>query len=326
MQPEQILRKLTEKGILVTPGMMEGIRSGELSYESITGSPPGKPSPGRKHMLSVKTKNTARMERMSPQDFIKYYNNRFDGVKAILLKKMDAVSINKLADGFSDVSVIGMVRERIPHGFVVEDATGDIEVVSKEPVQDDDILGAVGTVKEGKLFASQIIWPDVPLKNGASFIPGLTFLLTTSPDENIRRIASGFGLVFFPGGDAALFPGNEKRIICDIMSPSHITITKEGKEFRILFYKPPGKASKDEAVSYLKKRHLLPDKKEISSTSDPFLLDPVPDLIWIVGGERSIERYKGATIIISGTDDSIRYDAGTGQASFAYEQPAMGKT
>ena len=320
MEPEQVLKKLTEKGVMVTPDMMKRIRSGELGIsDQVAPSDVGerrRPKTG----LVVKTSSVSRKDRLSTQDFIKYYNNRFDGLRSIILKKMGAVSINKLSDGHSLVSVIGMVRERLPHGFVLEDATGEVEVVCNLPVQADDVVGVKGEIREGKLLMSELVWPDVPLRNSASFVDRLILLLTTGAEENVRKMMNGFSIVLYPGGDTTRFTNEEKkRTITNHPVPSHITITKDGNEFRILIYKPGEKATKDDAISYLRKRHLSPDKKRIFSTTDPFLIDPIPDLLWLVGGTRDIMRYKGVTIIITEDGDTLRYDAGTGQAHFTHE-------
>ncbi|MCK4714986.1 MAG: hypothetical protein KAT35_05385, partial [Candidatus Aenigmarchaeota archaeon] len=69
------------------------------------------------------------------------------------------------------------------------------------------------------------------------------------------------------------------------------------------------------------RRHLLPDRKHIRSREDPYMIDNVPDLFWVISDQRHIGQYNGVTLVMSGEHDAVRFDAGTGKASFARSSP-----
>ena len=109
MERQEFVRQLTRSGVLVTPDILERIASGEITRPEDV-SAPARGGGGPK--LSVVIKKHDGLERMSPQDFTAYYRNRYAGLRGILMKKMQAVSINKAGTGTGEVSVMGMVRER----------------------------------------------------------------------------------------------------------------------------------------------------------------------------------------------------------------------
>ena len=139
--------------------------------------------------LSVRIQRPNSLKRLTPDDFRSYYTNRYNSLRDILLKKMDIVSINKLGGSQTGASVIGMVRERVAGGFMLEDTTGEVEVLSKDRVDEDDVLGVVGDVREGRLVQTQMIWPDVPLTKEPNTIAGMTILLADSADSEISATA-----------------------------------------------------------------------------------------------------------------------------------------
>jgi DNA polymerase II small subunit/DNA polymerase delta subunit B len=317
MQSQDIVRELTKKGVLVTPEILKKIKDDPGSIQDLQ----KKPKTGAKKRLSVKIIALKNNNRMSPQDFTAYYNNRFSKIKNMLLKKMDALSINKVKEEFSQVSVIGMVREKTAQGFILEDMTGEIDVVSNESVKQDDVIGITGAVREGKLFQSEAIWPDVPLTNKPNTITETTLLLTTFLDENLVKTIDGFSLVFFFGKADIDLSDDKKTKLFELQNPCSATINKEGKDYNILVYKPPEPIIPKEAICYLKRRHLSPKKDQIKSTIDQFIIDPVPDLFWVVSNQRHIERYKGVTLIMGKENDAVRFDAESGDVCFAYDKP-----
>ncbi len=320
MDRQAMVRELTKKGILVTPEMLEEARSGMLHKQATGQAHTPLPEKQPKTRLSVKVTRTEGMPKMSADDFISYYNSRYNGLRDILLKKMSALSINKARESFSEVSVIGMVKERNSQGFVLEDTTGEVPVVSSDEAREDDVVGVKGTIREGRLFQREIIWPDVPLGNGARFVPGMTLLLSTFLDENTRRAFQNFSLVFIPERpETELTEEEERKLITTLPNPCSATINKENIKFHLLIYRPNRPVSKQEALEMLRRRHLSPDKREISTTTDPYLIEPVPDLFWIISEERHIERYKGVTVIITRKQDAVKYNAETGEACFAYD-------
>jgi len=319
MDEKEMVRNLNEKGVLVTPEMMEKIRKGENAIPEEAHKTTPRPKNPKKSKLSVKITKPSSMERLTPDDFRSYYTNRYNALRDILLKKMDIVSINKIKDAGKNASIIGMVRERVAGGFMLEDTTGEVEVISRDKVDEDDVIGVVGEVKEGKLAQSQMIWPDVPLTNAPVMMDGMNLLFADSMDSGIGSMLDGFDLVFLTcGGNETGKDATSKVIICKD-TPCHIEISHGGKALNIMIHKPKEAPNRDDVLGYLRKRHLSPDKHEIRSTSDPFFIDPVPDILWVIGSMRHMERYKGVTMIISNPGDAFKYDSGTGEAFFAQD-------
>jgi hypothetical protein len=285
MDRQARVRELTKKGILVTPEMLEGGCPAAPKEEGARATPPKQP----RSRLSVRMARTEALSRMSADDFASFYNARYTGLRDILLKKMSALSINKARESASAVSVIGMVREKTPQGFVLEDTTGEIPVMSSEDVGEDDVVGLKGSVREGRLFQGEIVWPDIPLSNGARFVPGMTLLLTASLDEGIRRAAGDISLMFIPDRpDAPPTGEDERRMITPLPNPCRATIHKDDRAFNLLIYRPGRPVSGQDALGMLRRRHLSPGRGEIYSRTDPFLIEPAPDLFWIISGERYI--------------------------------------
>ena len=322
MKNQDVVRELTRQGILVTPEILKKVRDGGFGGKEIQQSPSPLP---KKTKLSVKIKKPITEKKMSPEDFVAYYNTRYMGLRNILLKKTDALSINKAKHGFSEVSVIGMVGEKTAQGFVLEDATGNISVVSREDVRKDDVVGVGGVVREGKLFQKEIVWPDVPATNKPTTIPGLKLLFTTFFNDAIIDSLGEFSLVFAPGADGSGVAEPDKlKVVSDITSPCFATIKKDGSEFVVLVYKPKNPPTSEDAVSLLKRRHLMPGVDEVLSATDQHMIEPVPDIFWVISNQRGIETYNGVTVIISKEHDAVRFDAEIGEAHFAHETLVRG--
>ncbi len=318
MDRQGVVRELTKRGVLVTPEMLEGGGLEALhKHAPIQTHAPKKALP----KLSVKIRRAERLPQMSVEDFGSYYNARYAGLRDMILKRMPALSINKAREGFSDVSVVGMVKEKGPGGFVLEDTTGEIFVVSGDDVAGDDVVGVRGVIKEGRMFQKELMWPDVPANNVRKAVPGV-LLLSTFMDDIIRGVAGDFTLMFIPEEPNIEIADDEKRkLITRLPNPCAASINTEGSTFSLLIYTPTREVSLDDVVGFLKRRHLSPDKREISTKTDPYLIEPVPDLFWVISGERRVERYRGVTIIMTRKHDAVKYDTGTGEVSFAYNNP-----
>jgi hypothetical protein len=313
MTPEEAVRKLTEDGVIVTPEIMKRITSGDMSDLDAASPEHNRESSPK---LSVKIRNIDGPDTMSPKDFIDYYNNRFESLKEIILGKMDAVSINKISEG-QPASVIGMVRERTSHGYIIEDATGDTEIVTNEPLLQDDVIGARGTMREGKVMVSGIVWPDVPPDNPLVAPHDMPLLLADRLDGGIVGMLDQFGVVFVRNPPVPQDAG--KNVMSDLPNPCHATIKKDGMKMPVLIFRPSEPVSPRDALGMLKRRHLLPKKNEIRSAIDHYVIDPVPGLFWIISNQRHVERYNGIVMVMSKDGDVVKYDPDTGEAFFANE-------
>ena len=248
-----------------------------------------------KQNLVVEVKKFQTKDKLEPQDFAQFYNHKYKGLQQLLLKKVNAVSISKAKGLFSDVSVIGMVRELTPKGFVVEDPTGEIEVISRDKIPADDVIGIKGFVREAKLFPNEFVWPDIPLSREINKIEGATILFAPKP-ANI----SGVDVVITENQ----YP-----------NPAWLTISTEDKKIQVLVFKPENEFTLKRAVAWLKKRHLSHKKEHIPGPEDPYILAPVPDIIWFPGRQEETFVYKGVTMV-STSERFAKVDLGTMKVEF----------
>ena len=160
---EEIVKRFLDEGVLISPKTLRAINEHniddfirkaknekEIVFEN-----------KNKEKDTITMKNTIKKQKLTTQDFVSYFNNRYEGLKKILLEKTDAVSINKTKNAFHTVSVIGMVSEYTPNGFFLEDTTGVIETITEKRPEKDDVVCVKGDVREGKLFASEIIYTAI---------------------------------------------------------------------------------------------------------------------------------------------------------------------
>ncbi len=122
----------------------------------------------KKRFLSVNKK-------FSIDDWVGYYKDRFRKLREILSKRESlagSVSISNLRNG--EVKTIGMVREimKLKRAMIlkVEDETGEVDVLvsSRTKLEGDivldEVIGIVGNFNGRMLYANEIIFPEVPMK------------------------------------------------------------------------------------------------------------------------------------------------------------------
>ncbi|MCX6814109.1 MAG: hypothetical protein NTY20_00435, partial [Candidatus Aenigmarchaeota archaeon] len=259
---EQIVKKFLKEGVLLSPEALEKITesNAEQVLEKAKSSKPLVFSFIEKTEPAIEVRKLQKRVKLLPQDFAKYYNTRFEGLRDILLKKMeDVVSVTNAKKSGSSISTIGMVREQTQRGFIIEDTTGSAEVISKsEDVGIDDVIGVKAAVKEEKLFAEEIIWPDIPMAH--RHIRPDTELILAEKDGHKGEF------VITPD---AIYADRKKT---SLQNPGWITINKGPLTITVLVYTPDKKATQKEVLAWLKKRHLCPDKNQIRGTDDPFLI------------------------------------------------------
>jgi len=116
-------------------------------------------------------------------DFIQYFNNRFQAIEKFLKQRQElqnTTSINRII-GKKDreqVAIIGMVGDKhyTKNGnyiLTVEDKTGHIKILVNKNKPDlfrvvrdvvlDEVIGVVGVNGENIIFASNLLFPDIPL-------------------------------------------------------------------------------------------------------------------------------------------------------------------
>jgi hypothetical protein len=291
MEPAEIIKACMERGILVSSEDLKRMEAGlELdkfiaSKQQPQAQPQEEPKTGK---TTYRARRAKPKDTMTPGDLMEQYKNRYEAIKGMLLSKTSAISIGNARDSAASVSLIGMVKQLIESGFVLEDVTGEIEVVcdGSRPIEEDDVICVRGPVKNGRMFCKDMIYPDVPLLRPIGRIES-TLLLLPKPGK--------------PAATADMVLSTEpvetgaKNIVLD-SSPSHLSIYKDGK-VNVLFYKTGNGTSQQDAINMLKKR-LLKKPGGLLVDGDAFLIEPVPDIFWVSGkGQDWIETYKGVTIV-----------------------------
>jgi len=132
--------------------------------------------------VKVITNFTETEKKKEIQDFVRYFNKRFNTIEKLLRQRGELQNILSIGRVLAKkdretVSIIGIISDKhtTKNGnfiFTVEDNTGTIKVlVNKnnpqlfEQAQDivlDEIIGIVGVNAENIIFSNQIIWPDIP--------------------------------------------------------------------------------------------------------------------------------------------------------------------
>lgn len=134
------------------------------------------------------------------EDFVRYFRLRYEGVRELLMQRRelkDAVSINRVLGKpeRTAVVVIGIVKDKreTKNGNLmlgIEDLSGEIQVVVSKSrgelfevagdVVLDEVIGVIGVTGNGILFASSLIYPDVPVTNELKKYDGEGYLVFTS--------------------------------------------------------------------------------------------------------------------------------------------------
>ena len=321
MKKPDILKRFFEEGLLVSPVVLDQINDDNIDHiikeakESginniqnldFLGSKEPAPEPEtgtqkpipKKQGLEIVMKEPVKKDKLAPKDFVDFYNRKYEGIRTILANKLQAVSVNNTKNSFSEVSIIGMVREKTPQGFIIEDTTGNLPVISKETgLEAGDVVGVTGFVREGKLMNGNVLYPDIPLSREIADIDA-TIILTTKPQEGADHI-------FIRNGQTS---GNKHAIMS---SPTWIRMNNR---INMVYFEFPDEIDPQEVTTWLKKRH-LPNKRVLSD-EDPYLLDIIPEILWINSKSTWTKIHKGVTVISMTEKDSVRVNLQNKQIEF----------
>lgn len=291
MDKKDVVQKLLESRLLVSPKIIDKITDKNINdyiqnTKTLIVDPPINQSQINVVFRKKKIKN-----KLTIQDFVKYYNNMYEHLRKILLKKTEATSINKVGGISSEVTVIGMVKEPDSGGFILEDTTGHITVISNTMPKINSVIAVTGVVRENKLFKKDITYPDIPLPKTIPTI-GANILFTTN--REIER--DGYNIIFTSTKEEA--PG-----IYNIESnPSWAEVDMGSQKITVLIYKTEEAIMETDVVNHLKTR-MLPMKTTTPNTN--ILIDTVPDLIWLIQEPEWMKNYKGITLISTSTSASV---------------------
>jgi len=128
----------------------------------------------------------------SIEDFIAYFNSRFEKLSLILKKRIRPVQIKMLKSLNGErVEIVGMVNSVRDYGnyavVELEDRTGVVNVIAYDRVKEDaikllgdEVIGVLGTVRGRNVIADRLIFPDVPVSKGRRRIDfGVVFISDT---------------------------------------------------------------------------------------------------------------------------------------------------
>lgn len=186
------------------------------------------------------------------EDFVVYFNSRFDKIYSILKPRMKAIPIGSLGKiKAEEVEIIGFadnVREIDANKamFELEDKTGRIRVYGEGKVKEqvmellgDEVIGVAGRLRGRSVIAERIIFPDIPMSNGNKrkkdfsvvFISDIHFGSNTflkeewnkfvrwlnmeSEDERLNELAESVKYIFIAGDvvdGVGIYPDQEKEL------------------------------------------------------------------------------------------------------------------
>lgn len=283
MDKKEILEMFLKNGIMLSPEEFEAID--EKNYMQALRKMSGEKS-GSETVIA-----TPRTGRMTCDQFIRACNAKFEFLRGEILKKTEAVSINKGKKVFSEATIIGRVKESTSRGFILEDITGEIEVVNEnKDVRAGDVIGLKGFFKENRFFPSQVIWPDIPLSNSPA-LSGIRMTLTTKITEGMA------GTIICPEA------GKADNVITGFNRLGTIKISKHDARITVLAYSPAGEMGEEAAVRMLKKR-VIPEEGIVEN-----LIAEIPGILWIFNNGRNwTKNYRGVLIASSDSGSFVEYD------------------
>jgi len=136
------------------------------------------------YTVKVITSYNKESKKRDVQDFISYFNERYRALERLLRNRQELqniISINRVLNKTNKetISIIGMVQDKryTKNGnlvLVLEDTTGCIKVLINKNKPEllnktkdivlDEVIGIVGANGQNIVFANNIIWPDIPIK------------------------------------------------------------------------------------------------------------------------------------------------------------------
>jgi hypothetical protein len=307
MEKEAIVKKLLSLGVMATPETLKKIETGGLDafLEKIKKDScmviqedvgDGETGEG----VTCCVQETSTKTEMTPDDIVQANGERYKKISNLLLRKMDAVSINNIGRTNTKLSVVGMVKEKTGNGFVLEDGTGEVEVKSSGQVDLDDVIGVRGWLREKTLFGQEIVYPDIPIDRQVNSM-------------DIKVLLSGNGENPTKDADIILTPttlGDSEGKEKNIPNPAWVFLEKGEKKITILLYKPPQQTGKEEVLAWMKKRYM--GKGNVPAMSSEMVMETVPDVFWVVDeGEPWAANYKGVTLVSMGGKHQALLDLNT---------------
>ncbi|MFH1978193.1 MAG: hypothetical protein ABIJ92_02620 [Candidatus Aenigmatarchaeota archaeon] len=300
MNKKEVVAKLLEKGVLVSPGMLTNIDENNISgYMRTKSVVVTEPEEHKTERIKIEINTPEIKPKLDVQDVVNYYNVIYNNIHTVLEKKVDATSINKIGGTSSEVSIIGMIKEKTSHGFIIDDPTGEIEVVSNDPVESNTVIGVIGIVRENKLIQKKMVLPDLPLPQKTdtmNIILGLTAEKKSVKADTILTFT-----------DEDVKEENEHKIDSKY---SQVLVSKGRTKMKIIVYKPDENVNEEEATLFLKRRLITTNNK----INNQILIENAPHIFWLVQNQDWNKIYKGVNII--STSKTVTVDLSSWKVEF----------
>ncbi|MFB6144022.1 MAG: metallophosphoesterase [Candidatus Nanohaloarchaea archaeon] len=119
-------------------------------------------------------------EKKDVPEFLQYYNDRYERMKKLLMRRMElksATTLNRLSsrNEGDDATAVGLVRDKYSTSsgkYIVslEDKTDSFKVLVDERegdrIVEDEMIGVIGSMGGDIIYADSIIRADLPIPNG----------------------------------------------------------------------------------------------------------------------------------------------------------------
>lgn len=254
MDKHTIVRTCFERGILLSPAILDTVADHHL--------------PALKPNDDVVVTSLPEAPGVSVAEIASFYQEKYKAIQTLLLEKLTPISLNNATKQFGEISVIGMVQEHLPGGFILEDPTGSVDVRGDRPAIG-DVVGVVGYMKEGTLVMKELQYPDIPLPKEVVRLPVTVRLTPTQVQASETQVVSAT----VPSADG----------VVSAPPPSQVEVNGA----RIIVADNDG-----DPIVWLRKRH-LPD----SDRSHPFIIEKIPHLLWKIGTKNQHQTYKGVMVV-----------------------------
>jgi hypothetical protein len=289
MDKRDIIGLFLKNGIMLSPEEFEAVD--EKNYMQLLKKMSGEKNDGEIEIATPKT------GRISCDQFIKICGGKFEFLKSEILKKTEAVSINKGKKLFAEATIVGRAKETTSGGFIIEDITGETEVVTENrDVNAGDVVGLKGFFRENRFFPNQVIWPDIPLDNQPRPFSS-RIMLTTKITEGMS------GLIVCPGPETET--GRQSNVLTGFDRYGTVKISRHQSRFMVIAYNPRDEIREDAAVKMLKKRTIA-DESIVDNA-----ITEVPGILWLFGNKRDwAKNYRGVLIISTSDGSFAEYDGG----------------
>jgi len=167
---QKLLPKLNKNILTIQPG--------HLSL--LTEEEPREQKPNQAGNIILLENHTTNKPVTGLPDLINYFTSRYAHFQKILRTRIDnTLSINHtknmVREKLSVIAMISSIRETKKGNILLdlEDPTGEMRAVITKPelkekansILPDEVLAISGTMGDGIMFADDVTWPDIPVKN-----------------------------------------------------------------------------------------------------------------------------------------------------------------